>query len=99
MLILSNGYDFFQVFLTRLSYKKWGFAVVHSYQNNDQRPIQPLHSRFFVISHFKTRGRLFSNQGDMTRTLTIQRAIGLPIRARDEKAELNLIEVVVFYLD
>jgi len=67
---------------------KWVFVVVHSHQSPDQYLVQ-LCSRFFMMSHFKTRGRVFSNQEDLMRTLNIQQAIGRPIFLGDEKSEIR----------
>jgi len=53
MLIVLEEYDPFQVVLTKMSYMQWGSAAVHSHA---QYSVQLLCSRFFLISHFCTRG-------------------------------------------
>jgi len=46
MLTLPDEYDFFQVILTRTSYKKYGFCC--RCRSHDQHPVQSLYSRSFV---------------------------------------------------
>ena len=49
---------------------KWRFATVHSYRRRDQHPAQPLRSRFFAVTHFKTR-----TNRELKETMQIQQAM------------------------
>jgi len=89
MVILPNEYDPFQVFLTRTSYKKWEFAVIHSYRSHDQLQVD-LHVRdFFVMSHLKLKDEFSPTTGEFMGTLTIQRAIERHIHAGDGKPKIG----------
>ena len=59
MLVSPEEYDPFQVFFfVRMSSTKWEFVAVHN-RSHDQRSIQPLHSKCFVMSYFKTHGQIY----------------------------------------
>ena len=62
LLTSLEEHDPFQIFLTRTSSMKWGIVAVPSHWSHAQHAIQSLRSRCFVTSHFKTCGRVFSNQ-------------------------------------
>jgi len=65
MLTLPVENDPCKVLLARTFYIKWGFVAIHNYQRHGQHSMQSLCLRFFLMLHFKTRERVFSNWGEL----------------------------------